>query len=93
MARLRGIAFPKIWYLLAKRLNYNGHKPGLWALHSSKGSRKVSASQPPEGRKPEKRAVNGWFRNPPFVLTLRHVLGIASYSPNGVLEANVWMRR
>jgi hypothetical protein len=36
----------------------------------------VLVSQPPEGRKPEKRA--------PFVLTLRHVLG--SYSPNGVLE-------
>jgi hypothetical protein len=56
------------------RLTYKGHKPGLWALYSSKGLRKVSL----QGRKVDQRAINGWFRNPPFVLsvlTLRHVLG------------------
>jgi hypothetical protein len=48
MARLRGIAYPKIWYPLAMRLSYNGHcnKPGLWVPGSGffKGSR-VHASR------------------------------------------------
>ena len=68
------------------RLSYNGHKPGLWALYSSKGSRV-------HGRNPEKRAVKASFGTPHLCVTLRHVLGIASYSPNGVLEANVWRTR
>jgi hypothetical protein len=85
MARL-GNCISNIWHLLAMRLSYNGHKPGLWALYSSKGSRV-------HGRKPEKRAVKASFGTPHLCVTLRHVLGIASYSPNGVLEANVWRTR
>lgn len=91
LARLRGIAYPKIWYLLAMRLSYNGHcnKPGLWVPDSVffKGSRLQKGGNRKNGQ------LTAGFGTRHLCVTLRHVLGIASYSPNGVIEANVWMRR
>jgi hypothetical protein len=83
-ARLRGIAYPKIWYLLAMRLSYNW--PQAWALGSVFFERFTGGNR-------KNGQLTAGFGSRHLCATLRHVLGIASYSPNGVLEANVWMHR
>src|ERR1700679_2228187 len=77
MARLRGIAYPKIWYPLAMRLSHNGHcnKPGLWVPGSVffKGSR-VHASRRAETGKNGQLPAGIGTRH--FCVTLRHVWGL-----------------
>jgi hypothetical protein len=81
MARLREIA-----YLVSTGDATKLQWPQAWALGSLFFERFTG------GNRKNGQLTTG-FGIRYLCATLRHVLGIASYSPNGVLEANVWIHR